>query len=169
MGKTSRLGGYENLPTNELDHYENVMLDSTTPPPVWMVQDPLPPTEMEWGGHNPPQAMMIPQQVPVEKRNLASMSGLPEDNHVCFQHELSDTLRRKTGDRKMISERERGDGSSEYRAVAGEIDKWTNASSPQPSMYDQGAVCYRPAVPQAENVTAASRMSGDGESTATEV
>ncbi|PRD38253.1 UNVERIFIED_CONTAM: Lrfn5 [Trichonephila clavipes] len=216
MGKTSRLGGYENLPTNELDHYENVMLDSTLPPPVWMVQDHLPPTEMEWDGHNPPQAMMIPQQVLVEKRNLASasISGPPEDIHVRFQHELSDTLRRKTCDRKMVSERERGDGSSEMeavdpdgikisfespiireeersarvssflpdkcsddkgpdlidhaRAVAGEIDEWKNAA-PQPWMYDQGTAYYRPAVPQVKNITAASRMSSDGESTATEV
>ncbi|XP_055927843.1 leucine-rich repeat-containing protein 24-like [Argiope bruennichi] len=216
MGKTSRLGGYENLPTNELDHYENVMLDSSMAPPVWMVQDHLPPSDMEWDGHNPPQAMMIPQQVLVEKRTPASvtMAGPPEDIHVRFQHELSDTLRRKTGDRKMVSDRERGDGSSELetidpdsikihfespaireeeknsrvssflpdkcsdekgpdlidhaRAVAGEIDEWKNASA-QPWMYDQGATYYRPAVAQAKNITAASRMSSDGESTATEV
>lgn len=222
MGKSSRLGGYENLPTNELDHYENVMLDSNMPPPVWMVQDHLPPPEMEWDHHNPPQAMqsmqsmMMPQQVMVDKRNQqAQMSGQPEDIHVRFQHELSDTLRRKNGDRKVVSERERGDGSSEMeandpdgmkvnnfespmvrdderncrvssflpdkcsdekgpdlidhaRAVAGEIDEWKNASA-QPWMYEQGVAYYRPNVPQPKNVTAASCMSSDGESTATEV
>ncbi|XP_071044246.1 leucine-rich repeat-containing protein 24-like [Parasteatoda tepidariorum] len=214
MTKSSRLGGYEGIPTNEIDHYDPVMVqDHSMPAPVWMVPDHLPPSEMDWDGHNASQAMLMNPSVLVDKRNqMVSMQGPPEDIHVRLQHELSDTLRRKTVDRKI--ERERGDGSSEMetidpdgikinfdspiicdddrnsrvstflpdkctdekgpdlidhaRAVAGEIEEWKNGTAQQ-WMYSQGSGYYRPAVAPTKNITSASRMNSDNESSATEV
>ncbi|KFM74116.1 Leucine-rich repeat and fibronectin type-III domain-containing protein 5, partial [Stegodyphus mimosarum] len=217
MDKTPRMGGYEGLPTNELPvEYDPRMVDSTIPGHVWMVPDHMSSADMEWDGHNPPQDMMLTQQVLVEKRSTAPIP-LPvpqEDIHVRLHHELSDTLRKKGGDRKAGNERERGDGSSEMesidpegiklnfespiireedrnsrvstflpekcseekgpdlidhaRGVPGDIDDWKNGQA-QPWMYEQGAAYYRSAVAQAKSITAASRLSSDGESTATEV
>ncbi|XP_054708579.1 leucine-rich repeat-containing protein 24-like [Uloborus diversus] len=227
MGKANRIGGYENLPTNEIDHYDPVLdaarhgtdhyVDASKEPPVWMVRDiHIPTADLQWDGHNPPPVMMIPAAALDDKRNTVPMMmpGSADDIHVRLHHELSDTLRKKGGDRK---ERERGDGSSEMdamdpegmkmnydtptireeernsrvssflsdkcseekgpdlidhaRAIPGDNEDWKN-SPPQQWMYqpnmDPGAEFYRrPA--QAKSITAASRMSSDGESTATEV
>lgn len=54
------------------------------------------------------------------------------------------------------------------RALPGEMEDWKNGPN-QPWLYDQGAAYYRPATVQAKTITAASRVSSDGESAATEV
>lgn len=196
---------YEGIPTRELDHYDNIE-------PVWKISDHRPPSEAQWDDHNLPQGA-IPISVP--KRNTApvQMPIQPDDIHVRFQHELSNTMRKMSSDRKNGLERERGDGSSEMealdpeikmnfdshairdddrnnhmttfltdkcidekgpdlidhaRALPAEMEDWKNGPA-QPWLYEQGAAYYRPSTVQAKTITAASRVSSDGESAATEV
>lgn len=105
----SRHCEYEGVPNRELDNYDNIE-------PVWKISDHRPANEAQWDDHNLPTGT-IP--ISVVKRNTApgQMPIQPEDIHVHFQHELSETMRKVSNDRK----RERGDGSSEMEAIDPEI------------------------------------------------